>query len=851
MTKLTEGMMLLERYRILKHLGAGICGTVYQAWDSLREANVAIKVLHPDVVQEWGGFDRIRPVLADMCQLHHPAICSVFDFQRYESTALIFEEYVEGISLERLIPEGGVPVGWKGGISLVDVCISIGQALAHAADICPHGHFHPGQVLLTKEGQVRMTDFGLARLWETKALRNISRFRRTLQYVPPDRREREKDAETALGDQFSFGMVVTDLITLVGGERGDGSGFAEVSGSEAKQLERSLHRLTQALPKQRFTDWARVMESLNHLRPSLQKRHSVSTGHWLAAPSQNWIRVLWGLGTIAMVLLIWLSIRFSADSQSDFSQRASVEQLMSERGRLRGKLIQLAATDPRWMPAALARAEVSAPDSTAHLLAKWDYFSMRGEHVYARLTMEDLESDLVREVASVEVACQALEAATRLMELREQYDQLVQRRNPTPPIAYAVDTLYFLYHHRENEISKSPPMTRRVAELKHGLSKVSPLLPSSLKQPDSLGIPLLELHRLLEQGLYGEAKQSAQIGVQILQDVFRLWEDRLVEKANRLQADFLEMLKHNGMVNIPKPPFPDQLIEQGMLSCQNDQFQEGMHQLIEGVEVFGAWVDELRGIPEPAGKQMVNSIGMRFVPVNSFWASIWETRICDFNTFVAETGTDSRRLWREKSDPVALTHPVVSVARHDARAFCRWLTERDRAAGLIGLDQVYRLPTDREWSLLVDLHDESGASPEARSWHDVAQYPWGNDGIRTAQAGNYGTSPSATPQNGYHGNMDPWMRTSPVGSFHPNPLGLYDLGGNVWELASDSYYGERGDRHYRTLRGGSWRTLSLEFMRSNYRHFSRDAGEDIGFRIILAPITTSNSAEDFQKGNYE
>jgi hypothetical protein len=419
--------------------------------------------------------------------------------------------------------------------------------------------------------------------------------------------------------------------------------------------------------------------------------------------------------------------------------------------------------------------------------------------------------------------------------LRYQFQTLKQRQNPTPSIAFAVNRLYFLYHHRENQSIRNPAMTSLVDKLALSLGETSPLLPSDLVQPDTIGTPLEDLNRWLEQGLFSRVHEHATQGIRILEDLFHRWERTLVHRAESLRVECLEWTERFSMVAMPRPPYPDRLMSEALTAIRSSQYERGIIELLKSVEIYETWVGELRNIPEPPEGQFVNSIGMRFALVDRLWVSIWETRICDFHTFVHETGTDSRRLWRENSEPIALTHPVVSLERFDAQAFCNWLTERERMLGFISSEQEYRLPTDREWSVWVDLQNEEGDTPEERGWQDSVSYPWGGELERAPDSGNYMTWPSGSPQNGYFGMMDPWMRTSPVGSFGANRYGLYDLGGHVWEMVSDDF-NEVPDFPDRTLRGGGWRTLSLDFMRSNFRHAARANGEDIGFRVVVAPI---------------
>ena len=217
--------------------------------------------------------------------------------------------------------------------------------------------------------------------------------------------------------------------------------------------------------------------------------------------------------------------------------------------------------------------------------------------------------------------------------------------------------------------------------------------------------------------------------------------------------------------------------------------------------------------------QFTNSLGMRFasVPGTKVLFAIYETRIQDYQPFLAAT----RRAWSKPDFQQAPTHPVVNVTWMDAEAFCRWLTERERQAGLLAGRQRYRLPTDQEWSLAAGLGTEAGKTPEDRM-KDLIVWPWGYYWPPQPGDGNY------APELG----VDKFANTSPAGSFNPNRHGLYDLGGNVWEWCED-WYNEA--RVTKALRGGSFNDSQPTDLLAAYRfsgtmHLSND---DIGFRVVL------------------
>jgi serine/threonine protein kinase len=233
--------------------------------------------------------------------------------------------------------------------------------------------------------------------------------------------------------------------------------------------------------------------------------------------------------------------------------------------------------------------------------------------------------------------------------------------------------------------------------------------------------------------------------------------------------------------------------------------------------------------PAP-GQPFTNSLGMKFVPLGDIQISIWETRVQDYEAFCRATG----RHYEPTDFHQTPTDPAVKVSWFDAMAFCKWLTEKEHNENLIEDRQAYRLPTDLEWSMAVGLVSESGATPEARDGKIKNEFPWGKQWPPPNDAGNYAAATGR--RRG---------ATMPVGSFKPNSLGLYDLGGNVWEWCLDTYKGGSSgtSRDWGVLRGGSWATSNRLEMQSSYRNVVDRNDRDViyGFRCVLATQPASEN----------
>lgn len=238
------------------------------------------------------------------------------------------------------------------------------------------------------------------------------------------------------------------------------------------------------------------------------------------------------------------------------------------------------------------------------------------------------------------------------------------------------------------------------------------------------------------------------------------------------------------------------------------------------------------------GRPWENGIRIRFVPVHAdLMAAAWETRVSDYALFVTETG---HRQPPPPPFPQEPDHPAVNISRDEARAFCTWLTRREREQERISTTHHYRLPTDLEWSLMAGLQEEEGISPGWRDMRKQPVFPWGTTWPPQEPAGNFadvsaGRAGAIAFSRTIPGYDDGFPFTAPVGSFPANPLGIHDLGGNVQEWVEDDY-SSLGTSMLGVLRGGGWSTHQAENLYIASRNGVPPDYRDIyyGFRIMLA-----------------
>ena len=291
---------------------------------------------------------------------------------------------------------------------------------------------------------------------------------------------------------------------------------------------------------------------------------------------------------------------------------------------------------------------------------------------------------------------------------------------------------------------------------------------------------------------------------------------------------------------------------------------------------FGAWYAGKRNNaakpprrpPETATRQdpWTNSIGMKFAPVpqTNLLCSIWETRIRDFEEFIqADTAMLPNWRWGENDNRFRLVtrrateqagdgkkvrerytwrnpgpgfdqtpeHPVCGVTLLHVRMFCAWLTWKERMEGHITNQQLYRLPTNDEWSQASGRRDKTTESKAM-----LAALAAGDPAATANFAGP--EVADALPWSYLHlDRRDPFSRTAPVGSFAPNSHGLYDMSGNLaeWTDTESPPDASTPNLHYHYIRGGAWSTGKPELCKLEHRRHmqTNGAGPSLGFRIVL------------------
>lgn len=202
------GQMLDGRYEILEVIGTGGMAVVYKAKCHRLNRYVAIKVLKEEYARDSEFRQRFHDESQSVAMLSHPNIVAVYDVSRSGSIDYIVMELIEGITLKEYLARRG-PLSWQ---EVTFFSMQIAKALEHAHSRgIIHRDIKPQNIMLLRDGTLKVADFGIARHMAQQKTENISEAIGSVHYVSPEQARGSHIDNRA--DLYSFGVVMYEMLT--------------------------------------------------------------------------------------------------------------------------------------------------------------------------------------------------------------------------------------------------------------------------------------------------------------------------------------------------------------------------------------------------------------------------------------------------------------------------------------------------------------------------------------------------------------------------------------------------------------------------------------------------------------
>ncbi|MDD6380211.1 MAG: Stk1 family PASTA domain-containing Ser/Thr kinase [Lachnospiraceae bacterium] len=203
---LSTGTILANRYEILEKIGTGGMSDVYKALDHSLGREVAIKVLKAEFSQDSTFVTKFRAEAQAAAALEHPNIVNIYDVGSEDGLYYIVMEYVEGITLKNYIATKG-RLGYNEAISIA-IQVAKGIEAAHNKGIV-HQDIKPQNIIISKDGKVKVTDFGIARAATSNTIH--ADMMGSVHYISPE--QARNGFVTYSSDIYSLGIVMYEMVT--------------------------------------------------------------------------------------------------------------------------------------------------------------------------------------------------------------------------------------------------------------------------------------------------------------------------------------------------------------------------------------------------------------------------------------------------------------------------------------------------------------------------------------------------------------------------------------------------------------------------------------------------------------
>ena len=205
---ITKGQKINDRYEIIRPIGEGGMANVYLGYDTILDRNVAIKILRGDLSNDEKFVRRFQREALSASSLAHPNIVEMYDVGEDDDVYYIVMEYVDGKTLKQLLKR-------RGSLTLseaIDIMLQLTDGMAHAHDsYIIHRDLKPQNIMIKDDGQIKITDFGIAMALNATQLTQTNSVMGSVHYLPPE--QASGKGSTIKSDIYSMGIIFYELLT--------------------------------------------------------------------------------------------------------------------------------------------------------------------------------------------------------------------------------------------------------------------------------------------------------------------------------------------------------------------------------------------------------------------------------------------------------------------------------------------------------------------------------------------------------------------------------------------------------------------------------------------------------------